>query len=110
MSEIVPIRPIHWDALRSDEAERVVRERLERGGVIYTFHADKERSPQRSIPRAEIDRILRTGYAGQPYRNEYGDWQVEISRTSKGRREAVVLTIIPEEIPQIIVRTVMWRD
>ena len=114
MSNVTPFRrPINWGRLRTDEAERVIRQRASpenTGQVIFTNHT-WDRVPEREIPRKDVFDILRTGYClGQPIRNERGHWQVIVSKQIAGRREAGAVTIILESEEMLIIRTVEWMD
>ena len=111
MSNVVPIRPIRWSKLRSDEAERVIRERAGKDAIIYSHHGGTERSEGRSIPRADIKRMLLEGYADEPKKDpDTGDWKVKLRRPKKRQREFGVIVAIPEEQPNVIVVTVEWED
>jgi hypothetical protein len=113
MSNVTPFpRPIHWDNLRADEAERLIQKRCQSDdtdSVIYTNHT-WDRVSERDITRADIVRILRNGHCDQPKRNERGKWQVIVSMRLKGSREAGVVTVILEKEEKLVVRTVEWID
>jgi Domain of unknown function (DUF4258) len=113
VSNVTPLRrPINWDKLRSDEAERVIRERALPDGtrnVIFRDHA-WERVSEREITREDVFDILRTGFCGEPYLNEKGDWQVIVTKRIKGNREAGAVTIVLQEGDKLIIRTVEWMD
>ena len=111
MIKVVPIRPIRWENLRADEAERVIRERAGNDAIIYSYHAKHERSEERSVPRRDIKRMLLEGYADEPQKNsETGDWIVKLRRPKRRQREFGVVVAIPKEQPNVIVVTVEWED
>lgn len=72
-------RPIHWDRLRGDEAERIVRERAaDTANFIIGDHA-LDRVEERSITTVDVYRILRTGRVkGDPEKTADGDWKVVV--------------------------------
>ena len=112
MSNVVRIRrPIHWDNLRADEAEWIIRERVaDSGNVIFTDHT-WDRVDEREITREDTFMILERGFCqGQPEKNEKGNWQVVVTRRLAGRREAGAVTIILENEESLIIRTVEWVD
>ncbi|MDF1732962.1 MAG: DUF4258 domain-containing protein [Minwuia sp.] len=114
MGEVTPFeRPINWDKLRRDEAERVIRERAapeNTGRVIITDHAF-DRVGQRSITRAEVMRILREGRChSDPELTEHGEWKVVISKKVLGGREAGVVTVILNDNKRLVIPTVEWMD
>lgn len=114
MSNVTPLRrPINWKKLRSDEAERIVRQRAHpnsTGYVIFTNHA-WDRVSERDIPREDAFKILRTGHCvDPPIRNEHGHWQVIIVKRIGNIREAGIVTVILEDEEKLIVRTIEWMD
>lgn len=115
MVDPVPFRrPIRWDRLRTDEAERVIREWAQDADrVTFTRHAF-ERVAERDygvLTTATVLRVLRKGQViGDPERNEHGHWQAIMARRMPGGRDACVVTVIVREDRSLIVRTVMWRD
>lgn len=105
-------RPINWEKLRQDQAERVIQERvaLAKGrNVIFTDHA-QERMDERSITRADAFRVLRDGHCDEPKRNEKGDWEVLVTKKIMGNREAGVATVILTNNNTLIIKTVEWID
>lgn len=104
-------RPIRWDRLRSDEAQRVIRKwAADTGNVIIGVHAF-DRIDERSILQTDVYRILRTGHVeGNPTRNEKGEWEVVVVQRMQGTREAGVVTIILRAQAKLFVKTVMWMD
>ena len=112
MVEPTPFRrPINWDRLRTDEAERLIRERAATtGNVIFGVHA-YDRIEERSIIQSDVYRILRTGFVeGTPARNEEGNWEAVVTKRMSGGREAGVVTIILSENEYLFVKTVQWMD
>lgn len=111
MTDPVPFRrPIHWDRLRADEAEKVIRERAKNtDNVVISEHA-YDRVDQRSIVQEDIYWILQTGMVeGQPVQ-EGDEWKVIIVRRMPGKREAGVVTLVVEESEIVFVMTVEWMD
>lgn len=114
MGSVMPFRrPINWEKLRTDEAERVVRERAREGktgNVILSDHT-WDRVSEREITRKDIFRILREGHCLEdPIKNEKGNWQVIIVKRIAGSREAGVVTVILDDEEGLVVRTVEWMD
>jgi len=111
----IPLRrPLRWDRLRTDEAERVIREWAQDSGrVAFTKHAF-ERVAERDygvLTTATVLRVLREGRViGDPARNERGHWQAIMARRMPGGRDACAVTVIVREDRSLVVRTVMWRD
>jgi len=107
------IRPINWAKLRTDEAERVIRERAaSTANVLIGDHA-YDRIGQRSITQVDVYRILRSGYVvEQPVRSDHGDgWKAVVVKKMPGEREAGAVTIVfdpPSD--RIFVVTVEWMD
>lgn len=109
------IRPPRWTDLRSDEAERIIREwSRDTDRVIITEHAFEridERSAVEIVDTPTIYRILQTGQVfGDPTKNEKGHWQAIMAARMPGGREACAVTVIVREDHTLIVRTVMWKD
>lgn len=112
VSNVTPFpRPINWSNLRTDEAERIIRQRAQiTGAVIFTDHT-WDRVSERDIPREDVTEILLKGHCHeQPFRNEKGNWQVLISKRLSGSREAGAVTVILEEAENLVIRTVEWVD
>ena len=116
MVDPIPIkRPPRWEKLRSDEAEKLIREwSQDTDRVVITDHAF-ERSDERSaieiVDTPTIYRILQTGQVfGDPTKNEKGHWQATMMARMPGGREACAITVIVREDRTLIVRTVMWKD
>ena len=112
MVDPVPFRrPIHWERLRTDEAERLVRERVsDTGNVIFGEHAF-DRIEERSITQVDVYDILQTGMVeGSPQKNEQGDWEVVVVKRMPGSREAGAVTIVYRDETLLFVKTVEWMD
>lgn len=112
MSNVTSLRPIRWDRLRADEAQRVIRQRCQIDGtanVVFTEHA-WDRVSERDITRLDVFDILRFGECDEPRKNERGAWQVIVSGRRKGSREAGIVTVIVENEEKLIIRTVQWMD
>ncbi len=103
-------RPIRWDRLRSDEAERVIRERAaDTAKVRFALHAF-DRIDDRSITQVDAYRILREGYVDTLQKNLDGEWEAIVTKRMPGSREAAVVTIVFRQIDELFVKTVMWQD
>ena len=111
MGEVTPFpRPINWAELRSDEAEKVIRERAEdTGNVIFSDHA-WDRVSEREITRQDVFRILQQGYCQEPAKDEFGRWKVIVTKRLQGSREAGVITVIVDDEEKLIIPTVQWMD
>jgi hypothetical protein len=113
MVEPTPLRrPVNWEQLRPDDAERIVQERAQdSSNVIFSDHAF-DRSDERTIPQPDAYRILRTGYVeGSPVQNLDGDWEVNVVKRMPGSsREAGVAVVIFREGEDLFVKTVKWMD
>lgn len=109
--EPVPFRrPINWNNLRSDEAERLIRERSKETKRVQIIGHPEDRSETRDILLPDVFRILREGQVvDPPVKNENGDWEAVIRRRMRGTRDAGVATIVLRE-DKLIVKTVMWID
>ena len=113
MSDVLqfPNRPIRWNRLRSDEAERVIRELArDTRKVTVSLHA-YDRIEERTITQDDMYRILRSGHVeGSPERTEHGDWKIVIAKRMQGSREAGAVTVIVGEGESLFVVTVEWMD
>ena len=115
MTEPVPLRrPVRWTDLRSDEAERTIREWAhDTSRIVITEHAF-DRVDERgtdSLDAMTVYRVLQTGAVfGDPVMNERGHWQAIMAKRMPGGRDACVVTVIVRDDRTLIVRTVMWRD
>jgi len=111
----IPLRrPLRWDRLRTDEAERVIREWAQDATrVAFTRHAF-ERVAERNYGVLTTVTVLRVLREGQRHwrsaRNERGHWQAIMARRMPGGRDACAVTVIVREDRSLVVRTVMWRD
>ncbi|MEA1649214.1 DUF4258 domain-containing protein [Nitrospirillum sp. BR 11164] len=107
------IRPIRWNGLREDEAQKVIRERVsDASSVIFGDHAF-ERVEQRSITANDALRILASGSViGIPVLCANGvDWKALVQLRMPGGRNAGVVTVIfrpPSK--SLFVVTVEWMD
>lgn len=115
MAEPIPlVRPVRWESLRSDEAQRVIHAwAADTSRVIITDHAF-ERVDEREadvLDTITVYRILQTGTVlDDPVRNEKGHWQASVAKRMPGGRDVCVVTVIVRDDRTLIVRTVMWRD
>ncbi len=110
-----PHRPIRWDNLRTDEAERVIRERVQdTRNVIVGTHALQqvnERFGGLSFTTEDIYWILETGAVSEPPTRENArEWKVIVVKRMPGTREAGVVTLIATDKDTLFVKTVEWMD
>jgi hypothetical protein len=114
MAEPVPFRrPIRWSALRSDEAERIIRERVkDTDNVIIGVHAYDRRDERfPALNDADVYWILETGTVdGSPVRENEREWKVIVCKRMPGCREAGVVTLIATDDKTLFVKTVEWMD
>lgn len=107
------IRPIRWNRLRSDEAEKEIRRRLKIAAPFVSPHAfDRmdEREEQGRLNSVDMMRILETGTVREPPRSEKEGWVVVIEKRMPGTREAGVVTLIAHPGDDLEVWTVEWMD
>lgn len=106
------VRPIRWDRLKPDEAERLIRERSgSSSNVIFTDHAF-DRVELRAITEVEARTILGRGHVeGYPALCPNGrDWKVVVVRRIGTREAGVVTVIVSPPSQKLIVLTVEWMD
>jgi hypothetical protein len=107
------VRPIHWNRrLRTDEAQREIKRRLDIADPIITDHAYdriKERGDERLLD-SDVLTILRQGTVRQQPRKEENGWSVTVERRMPGSREAGVVTVIVHPGDDLNVITVEWMD
>ena len=111
MAEPIPFRrPIHKGRLRTDEAERIIRERARKTeNVFFADHA-WVRVADRSITSEDAFEILLNGHVdGQPVMTENGEWKCTVTRRMAGTRSAGAVTVILRGA-ELFVKTVMWMD
>jgi len=116
MADPIPFRrPIRWDNLRCDEAERIIRERVRNtDNVIVSRHALK-RSRQRfggiDFITEDLLTILETGTIPcMPVREDDTAWKVIVIKRMPGTRDAGVVTLIATNDDTLFVKTVEWMD
>lgn len=111
----IPCRPVRLDKgnLRTDEAEREIRTRLQQGDPFVSAHAYdrlEEREEQGVLNSVDMIDILKTGTICQaPERVEDG-WKVIVEKRMPGSREAGVVTVIVFPGEDLEVITVEWMD
>lgn len=108
------VRPVRWNNLRTDEAEREIKRRLALPDppLIIKEHADsriQERGDERLLD-SDILTILRTGTVRQQPRKEVNGWSVVVEKRMPGTRDAGVVTVIVHPGEELIVVTVEWMD
>lgn len=110
-----PCRPIRLDrtTLRTDEAEREIKSRAERGEIFVSPHAYdrlEEREEQGALNSVDMLAILKTGtIRDEPERVEDG-WKVIIEKRMPGSRDAGVVTVIVFPGNHLEIVTVEWMD
>jgi hypothetical protein len=106
------IRPIRWDRLRTDEAQREIKRRLDIADPLISDHAYQrieERGDERLLD-SDVLTILRQGTVCQQPRREEIGWSVTVERRMPGTRDAGVVTVIVHPGDDLIVVTVEWMD
>ena len=111
MSDPIPFRrPVNWQRLRADEAERIVRARSQDTANVYFSDHAFDRIEERTIVQEDAYRILQTGFVeGRPVLED-GEWKVIMVRRLAGRREAGVVTLFVQDNDELFVKTVEWMD
>jgi hypothetical protein len=111
MVDLPPVRrPINWEQLRADEAERLIKDRaLDTSKIIIVGHPE-DRAKEREILTVDIYRILREGMVLDAPTRIDGGWEAVIRRRIRGTRDAGAATILLKEEDVVIVKTVMWID
>jgi hypothetical protein len=108
-------RPVRWGNLRSDEAERVIRQRVkDTENVIISVHAldrVRERFSGDTLNTEDVYWILETGsVTDKPVRENEREWKVIVVKRMPGTREAGVVTLIATDSTRLFVKTVEWMD
>lgn len=111
MADPIPFRrPVNWQALRAQDAERIVRERSkDTANVKLSLHAF-DRIDQRSILADDVYDILRTGFIDGDPRADEDAWVVVMTKRMPGTRQAGVVTLIMQDDATVFVKTVEWMD
>ena len=113
MADPTPFRrPINWGLFRTDEAERVIRERAKiTANVVIVGHPFDQQEERSTITQMDAYDILRTGNILDPAKkNIHGDWEVIVVKRISEQREAGVVTIVSREDNRLFVKTVEWMD
>lgn len=114
MLDPIPLRPIRWERMRRDEAERIVRERAsDTDNVIIGDHAFErldERSGCVPILAEDVYEILLKGMIESDPIREGDSWKVVVIRRMPGVREAGAVTLFAQCDGTLFVKTVMWMD
>lgn len=101
-------------SLRTDEAERVVRQRAaDTAKVQFTLHAfDRatEREEQETLNTEDALDILRTGFILAAPEKAMNGWKCKVIKNLLGHRDAGVVTLILLESDKLRVLTVEWED
>jgi hypothetical protein len=109
----VPIRPIRWNDLRADEAQREIRRRLAIADPFVSLHAFdrlEEREEQGLLNSVDMMHILKKGMVCKPPRQTSEGWVAIVEKRLPGSREAGVVTLIFHPGDGIEVITVEWMD
>ena len=112
-SKPVVLRPIRWDRLRTDEAEKEIKRRLAIAEPFVSPHAFdrlEEREEQGLLNSVDMMEVLRTGSVCQPPRRQAEGWVVVVEKRMPGSREAGVVTLIVLPGDELEVWTVQWMD
>ncbi len=116
MADPIPVRrPIRWSQMRTDEAERLVRERVrDTGNVIIGHHALKrvrQRFEGPDFTTEDVYWILETGIVQHcPFREDDSAWKVIVRKRMPGTRDAGVVTLIMTDEDMLFVKTGEWMD
>ncbi|MCB1782385.1 MAG: DUF4258 domain-containing protein [Alphaproteobacteria bacterium] len=105
-------RPVRWIDLRSDEAERLIRQRAnDTANILVSMHAYERLEERGSITDIDVYWILQKGRVLQkPQKNKKGEWEAIIQKKVNGNRDAAAVTIIFKNSNKLKVKTVMWID
>ena len=111
----LPARPIRLERarLRTDEAEREIRTRLEQGDPYVSAHAYdrlEEREEQGVLNSVDMIDILKTGNVCQAPEKVDNGWKVIVEKRMPGSRDAGVVTVIVFPGNDLEVVTVEWMD
>jgi hypothetical protein len=110
---VVVVRPIRWDRLRTDEAEREIQRRLKINAPFVSDHAFErldEREEQGRLNSADMLKILQAGSVCKEPRRENNGWMVIVEKRMPGSRQAGVVTVIVVPGDDLEVITVQWMD
>jgi hypothetical protein len=106
-------RPVRWNNLRTDEAEREIKRRLDLSDPFVSSHAFdrlEEREEQGCLNAVDMMRILREGNVREQPVRENDGWKVIVERRMPGTRDAGVVTLIVYPGDDLEVWTVEWMD
>ncbi len=108
-------RPINWNKLRADEAERPIRERVQdTDNVIISRHALKrirQRFEGPDFTSDDLYWILETGSVlPDPVRESATEWKVIVTKRMPGTRNAGAVTLIASDNNTLFIKTVEWMD
>ena len=102
------------DSLRTDEAERVIRQRAaDTKNVEFRLHAFdrmEEREEQEALNTEDALDILRTGFVLAAPEKARNGWKCKVIKNILGNRDAGVVTIILTDSGALRVLTVEWED
>lgn len=106
-------RPIRWQNLRTDEAEREIARRLLLGAPFVSPHAFArmaEREELGVLNSVDMMEILRRGSISRSPRQEDRGWIVIVEKRMPGSRLAGVVTLVVNPGDDLEVWTVQWMD
>lgn len=107
------VRPIRWDRLRTDEAEREIKRRVDAESPEFSAHAfDRmdERGEADRLNMVDVLAILRGGTVRREPRQEEDGWMVVVEKRMPGHRDAGVVTLVVHPGSGLVVVTVEWMD
>ena len=102
MPDPIPFRrPVRWDNLRCDEAERIIRR--------HALKRSRQRFGRIDFITEDLFAILETGgIPSTPIREDDQAWKVIVIKRMPGTREAGVLTLMATDDDTLFVKTVEW--
>lgn len=103
-------RPVNWQRLRADQAQRIVRERATKTEHVFFSEHAFDRIAEREIIQEDAYWILQTGSVEGDPAFEDGEWKVVMVRRLPGKREAGVVTLFVRDSDELFVKTVEWMD
>jgi hypothetical protein len=116
MRDPIPFRrPVRWHDLRTDEAERVIRERVrDTDNVIISEHAllrVNQRFSDTTFTNEDVYWLLESGNVSRrPTKENATEWKVIVVKRMPGTREVGVVTLIATNSNRLFVKTVEWMD
>ena len=108
-------RPINWERLRTDEAERVIRERARVSSRVKISAHARQRLNERGdvgviVTVQDVLNILLTGVVAESPVRDGDKWKVKVEKRVKETRDIGVVTLILEADDRVFVKTIEWED